>query len=60
MVRTHDQFAYLLSFTIQVAEFAIFRYNFSRVDLRVMSEHIFPPGHVINLLQVDEDSFLVL
>jgi len=45
---------------IEVAELAVGGLDLPRVNLGILREDVLPPGHVINLLQMDQNDLLIL
>jgi hypothetical protein len=41
--------------SIEIAEFTVLRLNLPRIDLRMMSENILPPLHLVHFLEMKLD-----
>jgi hypothetical protein len=47
-------------FTIKIAELAVFRLDLADIDFRMMSEDVLPPILLVQLLEMNMNSLLVL
>src|SRR5258708_9395808 len=56
----HHLFHHSSGLTIQVAQFTILWLYLGGVDLRMVLQDVLPPGHSVDLLQMDQNSALVL